>query len=92
MYEWRSKSRYRPYVKYLLGIGSIDFPNQTTYGHDTRVVFEPGGGMDVRFWNQFSVRGEYDYQFWHQLFGPHDLTPQGFTIGAVYDFGRRATN
>jgi outer membrane autotransporter protein len=71
-----------------MGIGSIDFPSPgTTYGHDTRTVYEPGVGTDVRFWNRFSVRGQYDYQFWHQLF-QNDLNPQGFTVGVVYDFGR----
>lgn len=89
IYQWRRRGRIRPYGKYLLGIGSIDFPSPgSTYNHDTRVVFEPGGGADILFWSRFSVRAEYDYQYWHQIFGPRDLTPNGFTIGAVYDFGR----
>ena len=88
MYQFRRRSHIRPYGKYLLGIGSIDFPSPgATYVHDTRTVYEPGGGVDVRFWNRFSARAEYDYQFWHQIFGPNDLTPNGFTIGVVYDFG-----
>lgn len=88
-YQWRKRSRYRPYAKYLMGIGSIDFPSPgATYTHDTRTVYEPGGGVDVLFWNRFSVRAEYDYQYWHQIFGPNDLTPNGFSVGAVYDFGR----
>jgi opacity protein-like surface antigen len=91
VYQWRHKSRIRPFGKYLMGIGSIDFPNGTNYTHDTRTVFQPGGGADVRFWNSFSVRGEYDYQFWHAIFGPNDLNPNGFTIGAVYDFGLRSS-
>jgi opacity protein-like surface antigen len=89
MYEWRRKGKIRPFGKYLLGIGSIDFPNGTYYSHDTRTVFELGGGVDVRFWNRFSARGQYDYQWWHQIFGPNDLTPNGFTVGVVYDFGAR---
>lgn len=91
IYEFRRKSRIRPLVKYDMGIGSIDFPSPgSTYNHDTRAVFEPGGGVDVRFWSRFSARATYDYQFWHQIFGPHDLNPNGFTIGAVYDFGLRS--
>src|ERR1700760_3504290 len=91
MYQFRRHSRFRPYGKYLIGIGSIDFPLPgSNYNHDTRVVFEPGVGTDVRFWKRFSVRGEYDYQFWHELFGPNDLNPNGFSIGAVYDFGMRS--
>jgi opacity protein-like surface antigen len=92
IYQFRRQSRIRPYVKYLMGIGSIDFPNDTNYSHDTRTVFAPAGGVDVRFWNRFSVRGEYEYQYWHEIFGPNDLTPNGYTIGAVYDFGLRSKN
>jgi opacity protein-like surface antigen len=88
MFEWRRQGRVRPFVKYLMGIGNLDFPNNSNYQQDTRSVFAPGGGADVRLWNRFSVRGEYEYQFWHSIFGPHDLTPQGFTVGLVYDFGR----
>jgi opacity protein-like surface antigen len=92
MYQYRRHSRFRPYVKYLIGIGSIDFPVPgSTYSHDTRVVLEPAGGADVRVWNHLSVRGEYNYQFWRQIFGTHDLTPNGFSIGAVYDFGLRSS-
>jgi opacity protein-like surface antigen len=91
VYQFRRIGIFRPYVKYLLGIGSIDFPNGTLYSHDTRTVYAPGGGADVRFWNRFSVRGEYEYQFWHQIFGQNDLTPNGFTVGAVYDFGLRSS-
>jgi hypothetical protein len=91
IYEFRRKGRIRPLGKYVMGIGSIDFPSPgSTYNHDTRAVFEPGVGVDVRFWNNFSARATYDYQFWHQIFGPHDLTPNGFTFGAVYDFGLRS--
>jgi opacity protein-like surface antigen len=90
VYQWRRKGRIRPFGKYLLGIGSIDFPNGTFYSHDTRTVYEPGGGVDVRFWSRFSARGEYDYQFWHQIFGLHDLNPNGVTVGVVYDFGSRS--
>jgi opacity protein-like surface antigen len=88
----------RPYAKMMGGIGSIDFPPLSpqpppppvdTYMHDTFAVFAPGGGLEYRFWRQFWVRGEYEYQFWHKPFGTNtDLTPQGFTIGATYHFRR----
>ena len=89
IYEFHRQGSIRPFGKYLMGMGSIDFPNASTYSHDTREVFAPGGGLDFRFWNQLSVRAEYEYQFWHQIFGPHDLTPNGVSVGVVYDFGRR---
>ena len=88
MYEFRRDRRVRPFVKYLIGMGSIDFPNGTNYQHDTRVVLAPGGGADVRLLGRLSARGEYEYQYWRHIFGPHDLTPQGFTFGVVYDLGR----
>jgi opacity protein-like surface antigen len=90
IYQFRRPRLIRPYGKFLLGIGSIDFPNPTDYSHDTRTVYEPGGGADVRIWNRLSVRGEYNYQFWHETFGPNDLNPNGFSFGAVYDFGLRS--
>jgi opacity protein-like surface antigen len=88
MYEFRRQSRVRPFVKYLMGMGNLDFPNNTNYQQDTRAIFAPAGGADVRLWSRFSVRGEYEYQMWHAIFGPHDLTPQGFTFGVLYDLGR----
>lgn len=92
VFEWRRKGSIRPFGKFLVGIGSIDFPgNSKGYQHDTRVVLEPGVGVDYRFWSRFSARGQYDYQFWHALFGPNDLNPQGFTIGVVCDFGLRSS-
>lgn len=86
--EFRRQSRVRPFVKYLAGIGNIDFPNGTNYQQDTRTIYAPAGGVDVRVWGRLSARGEYEYQFWHAIFGPNDLTPQGFTFGVIYDFGR----
>jgi|KBSMisStandDraft_5_1062788.scaffolds.fasta_scaffold262062_3 opacity protein-like surface antigen len=91
IYQFRRHKWIRPYVKYLIGIGSIDFPNDTSYSHDTRTVYEPAGGADVRLWNRFSVRGEYNYQYWHEIFGPRDLNPNGFSFGVVYDFGLRSS-
>ena len=91
IYQWRSWERVprvRPYAKFLIGFGSISFPgNSPTYNHDTRTVYEPGGGADVLAWRRFSVRGEYVYQFWPDLFGHGTLNPNGFTVGGVYDFG-----
>ena len=88
MFQWRREHRIRPYAKYLMGIGNLDFPGGCCYQQDTRAIFAPAGGADVRLIGRLSARGEYEYQFWHAIFGPHDLTPQGFTFGVVYDLGR----
>jgi hypothetical protein len=86
IYAWNHYRNFRPYVKYLLGIGSIDFPPTGPYSHDTFLVFSPGAGVEYRAWRHVWIRGDYEYQYWHQTFGPHDLDPNGFTIGASYDF------
>ncbi|MGB8029879.1 MAG: outer membrane beta-barrel protein [Terracidiphilus sp.] len=86
IYTWNHYRNFRPYVKYLAGVGSIDFPPWGTYSHDTFSVYSPGGGMEYRAWEHIWIRGDYVYQFWHHTFGNTDLTPTGFTIGASYDF------
>ena len=89
IYAWNRYRNFRPYGKFLFGIGSIDFPPPAafpTYSHDTFLVSSPGGGAEYRVWQHVWVRGDYEYQFWHHAFGPTDLNPNGFTIGASYDF------
>jgi opacity protein-like surface antigen len=90
IFQFRRERRVRPFVKYLMGIGNLDFPNNdgANYQQDTRAIFAPAGGVDVRLVGRLSARGEYEYQMWHAIFGPHDLTPQGFTVGVIYDLGR----
>lgn len=77
------------YAKFLAGFGGVYFPPSGTYSHDTRTVLAPGGGIDFRVGHGISVRADYEYQYWHALFGPHDLTPNGVTVGATYNFGAR---
>jgi hypothetical protein len=88
IYAWDRHPRFRPYVKFLAGVGSIDFPPAGTYSHDTYLVTAPAGGVEVRVWQHVWVRANYEYQFWHQVFGPTDLNPNGITVGASYDFRR----
>ena len=93
IYSIRRFGRFQPYAKYLIGIGSIDFPRLPgsfpSYRHDTRTVYAPGGGADYRVYKKIWVRADYEYQFWPNLFGAHSLNPNGVTFGALYDFGRR---
>jgi hypothetical protein len=83
--QWRS---FRPYVKVLFGIGSVDFPNPGApyYTHDTFLVTAPAGGADFRVWKHVWGRFDYEYQFWHHTFGNNDLTPTGASFGFLYDF------
>ncbi len=74
-----------PYVKGLVGLGSIDFPSHNPlYTHDTYSMFAAGGGLEYRVWNTIYVRGDYEYQFWSNFHGKHTLEPSGVTIGATY--------
>jgi opacity protein-like surface antigen len=86
IYDWNRFRNFRPYAKYLVGIGSIDFPPAGTYSHDTFLVLSPGAGVEYRAWRHIWIRGDYEYQYWHHTFGLHDLNPNGFTVGASYDF------
>lgn len=75
----------RPYAKFLVGIGSIDFPSRyPTYTHDTYLMYASGGGVEYKVWKTLFVRGDYEYEWWRQYQGPRDLNPNGFTIGATY--------
>ncbi len=84
-YTLRSSLPVRPYGKFLAGMGSLDFPPLGTYSHDTRAVTAPGAGVEARIHGPFWVRGDYEYQFWPKLFGPHTLNPNGFTFGVEFD-------
>ena len=75
----------RPYAKGLVGLASMDFPSRNPlYTHDTFTMYAVGGGAEYRLWKTLFARGDYEYQFWPQVFGPHTLNPNGYTIGATY--------
>ncbi len=88
VYTFPHLHRFNPYVKFLIGYGSIDFEvAQPNYSHDTRTVYTPAGGLDYRVFRNVIVRGNYDYQFWPDLFNHHALNPTGLTVGVSYDLG-----
>jgi hypothetical protein len=87
IYSWTRTRNFHPYGKFLAGIGGIYFPPQGAYTHDTRTVYSPGGGIDYRLAHHILVRGDYEYQIWHHF--PQTgqtMHPNGFTLGASYDF------
>jgi Outer membrane protein beta-barrel domain len=87
-YKFGKWHRVRPYVKGLIGFGGIYFQTYDPYyTHDTRVIYAPGIGADIRAWRNLGVRVDYEYQFWPNMFGPNALNPNGVTVGAVWDFG-----
>lgn len=84
-YTWRSHLPVRFYAKYMAGMGSIDFGPIGNYSHDTRAVTAPGLGVEAKLYGPLWVRGDYEYQFWRKIFGPHTLNPNGFTFGIEFD-------
>ena len=89
-YEMPPRWRVRPFVRFGGGLGVIEFPSRSpAYTRDSYTVYAPSGGVEIPVVGKLAIRGEYEYQFWHQFHGPHDLTPQGYTIGVSYSMGAR---
>jgi opacity protein-like surface antigen len=93
LYTWRHFRKISPYGKFLLGYGSIDFssnnlrPNGTPYTHDTRTIYEPGGGATYALTEHLSIKADYEYQFWPHFLGhANPLNPSGATVGATWAF------
>ncbi|HLY41317.1 MAG TPA: outer membrane beta-barrel protein [Terracidiphilus sp.] len=85
-YAWRYDPVFHPYVKFLTGIGNVDFESVLPYYRkDSRIFYAPAGGIEVRAYQRLWIRGNYEYQFWPDFFGYHTLNPHGFTIGVFYD-------
>ncbi len=80
--------RFEPYVKGTVSFGGINFMvGNPYYTHDTRTVYALGGGLDYRVSHRVTARVDYEYQWWPQFLGPNSLNPNGFTFGALYNFG-----
>jgi hypothetical protein len=91
IYSFSYFKKIHPYAKFLAGIGSMDFPPfaiNPTYKHDTFLVTTPGGGVEIQAYQHIWIRADYEYQQWHSVFGPNSSNPNGFTIGAQWDFRR----
>jgi opacity protein-like surface antigen len=88
IYTFRFHHKFLPYGKFLFGYGSVDFKSSIpTYSHDSRTIYAPAGGLDYRLTRSIWLRGDYEYQFWPNLLqANHYLSPNGFSIGASYDF------
>ena len=90
MYTMGQFRHVQPYFKVLEGMGNIDtyapahgkVPATT---HDSQVVGAPGLGLKLRLTSHIWARIEYEYQAWPNAFGK-TLDPQGFTVGAGYEF------
>ena len=89
IYIWHRLHNIRPYAKIMIGDGSVDFlPLSKSYAHDTRTFTAPAGGFEFRIKQDLWIRANYDYERWQSLAVYGNLKPQGFTLGASYDFTR----
>jgi opacity protein-like surface antigen len=91
IYSFSHYLKFHPYAKFLAGIGSMDFPAfpaAPNYHHDTFLITTPGGGAEIQAHQHIWIRADYEYQQWHNVFGPDNSNPNGFTIGAQWDFRR----
>lgn len=67
--------RYRPYAKFLVGVGEFNFPYNYAFGR--YFVMAPGVGVDYRLSPRLRLRlFDVEYQYW-----------PGFTYGSMSNFG-----
>jgi hypothetical protein len=85
--------RYHPYMNFLVSAGSIHYhllnppilPNGKPYTSDGTVTYSYGGGVDFDAWNNFAIKGDYQFERWHlDKYTPIDLSPNGWSVGVVY--------
>jgi opacity protein-like surface antigen len=85
LYRFKPLLGIHPYGKGLFGLASIDFPSDNPlYTHDTFGLWAAGGGIEYPAWRTLAIRADYEYQAYHDYFGPHSLNPNGITLGATY--------
>jgi len=69
------KNPFRPYVKFLVGAGKIEFPFKFAQG--TYFTLAPGAGLDVAIGSRLTVRViDVEYQDW-----------TNFTYGGMHPYG-----
>jgi opacity protein-like surface antigen len=67
--------KFRPYVKFLAGMGRLDFPFH--YARGTYFAMAPGAGIDYMVSDRVTIRAvDFEYQAWPQ-----------FTYGTLHPYG-----
>jgi hypothetical protein len=66
---------FRPYVKFLVGLGKMNFP--FGYAQGSYLALAPGAGVDYLIGDRITVRAiDFEYQDWPQ-----------FTFGTLHPYG-----
>jgi hypothetical protein len=97
-YEFYQHDRFNFWAKFEMGGGWITTGSKMPYVKGSYFVYAPGATVDYHLNRRFSVRGDYEYQFWPSFVGlptlngttfiqhNHGLTPNGFSLGVAYRF------
>lgn len=81
----------QPYADFLFGPGDIHFPNATSsYTGDNSVVYNYGGGIDLRVTHNFFLKLDIQGQHWNT--GEVRFTPLLGTVGITYQIPFRPHN
>jgi hypothetical protein len=74
--------RLRPYGKFLIGVGKMNFP--FNYATGSYLVYAPGGGVDYELNERWTVRFvDAEYQVWPK-FSYGALHPYGVSAGIAF--------
>lgn len=80
--------RVTPYLDFLIGAGSIHFPQNTFYTGDNSTVPSYGGGLDFAVTQSFGLKLDLQGQHWNT--GEATFTPTLGTVGITYHIPFRA--
>ena len=89
----RQFGNFHPYADFLIGRGGIDYLNggfiygNTLYISSTTTVYSPGGGLDYDLTHHWSLKADFQYQYWNTPAVPSGVIhPRVTTVGALYRF------
>lgn len=85
IYRYHRIFHVRPFIQAMGGEGKVSFPNEDPfYTEETSPLYSIGGGIEYHAWNNFFVRGQYEYQAWKGYRSNSPFHPAGGTIGVTY--------
>lgn len=73
--------RATPYGKFLVGIGTLNFPY--SYAHGRYAAISLGGGVDLRLRQHIDFRGDFEAQRW-PAFSFGSMSAYGASVGLRY--------
>jgi len=86
-YLIRASGKIQPYAQCLAGFAAMQFPFDI--GSRKYLAIAPGAGINYRLSRKWTLRGEYEFQFWpgspnYANEPEHRITPNGIHIGLAY--------